>query len=153
MRHKVIMAVLAMTLVAGCAATKQEQGTVMGGAVGVALGSMIGDGSGRTAAMILGGLFGATAGSNIGAQLDERDKLLMTRTSQNALEYGRDNETKHWENPNTRHSGTVTPTSVYRTDRGNTVCRDFTQTIYIDGKREIGNGRACRNRQGQWIVQ
>ena len=31
-------------------------------------------------------------------------------------------------------------------------CRRYTKTIYIDGKREVGFGRACRMDEGIWKI-
>lgn len=151
MKKQVIGALVALSL-AGCASpTNEQQGGVLGGVLGVALGSMIGDGSGKTAAMVLGGIFGAAVGSNIGAQLDERDRMLLAQTTQRSLEYGRSDETSRWRNPDTNHSGTVTPEPAF-VNRGGKHCRNFTQTIYIDGQRELGNGQACRV-NGEWMIQ
>ena len=150
---KIIIAAITAALIAGCGSiTKQDQGTALGSIFGVAIGSMIGDGNGRVAAMVLGGIFGAAIGNQIGAQLDERDKLLLANNTQTALEYGHSNVQRGWTNPDTNHSGTTTPLPAYK-NQNNRHCRDFTQTIYIDGQREIGKGTACRNSSGEWLLQ
>jgi len=151
---KIIIATLTAGLLVGCGINlnKEDQGTVIGSLFGVAIGSMIGDGNGRVAAMVLGGIFGAAVGNRIGAQLDERDRLLLANNTQSALEYGKSGVRKDWVNPDTNHSGTTTPGPAY-TNQNNRQCRDFTQTIYIDGKREIGKGTACRNSAGEWLLQ
>lgn len=147
-----LIALVATTLLVGCANhSKQEQGRVWGAITGIALGSMVGDGNGRTAAMVLGGIFGSAIGSDIGAQLDEKDRMLMTRSTQSALEYGRSNVSNRWSNPDSGHSGDTTPHPAYQNQGKH--CREFTQTIYIGGNREVGKGKACRNNRGEWIIQ
>ena len=152
---KKVLTVTALAVIiglTGCAGvSKQTQGTIAGGAIGVGLGSLIGGGTGKTVAMILGGLFGAAIGSEIGAQLDERDQAMMYDHTQNTLEHGKSGKMSTWHNPDTDHSGYFTPEDPYETDYG--VCRKFTQVIVIDGKKHTGHGVACRTEQGKWEIQ
>ena len=69
-------------------------------------------------------------------------------TTQNALETEKTGQTSTWTNPDTGHSGEVTPTRTY-TLKGQP-CRDFTQTIYVDGSNEDIEGTACREEDGIW---
>ena len=56
-----------------------------------------------------------------------------------------------WTNPDTGHTGTVTPTRTYQS--GNGYCREFQNTVTIDGKKENAYGTACRQPDGSWKVQ
>ena len=47
--------------------------------------------------------------------------------------------------------GYVEPEGQYRDARGRT-CRNYTQTIYINGRRQTAEGTACRNRDGSWRI-
>ena len=79
--------------------------------------------------------------------------MYAQRTAQQSLEYNQTGQTAAWRNPDSGHSGTVTPTRTYRTADGQN-CREFEQTIYVDGKQETAKGRACRRADGTWqIVQ
>lgn len=142
--------------VIGCARgqngiSKETGGAVLGGIGGGVLGSTIGKGRGKTIAIIAGAVLGSLLGGAIGRQLDERDKLLMARTTQSTLETGRSGEVTTWRNPDTGHEGTVTPKPSYKSSSGQD-CREFTQTIYIGGKSETAKGTACRNPDGTWRI-
>ena len=131
--------------------TKQTGGTVLGGIAGGVLGSRIGKGRGAVVATIAGAILGGLLGGAIGKQLDERDKLLMARTTQTTLEKSPSGKTSEWRNPDTGHSGTITPERSYKSSSGET-CRPFTQTIKIGGKNETAKGSACRNPDGTWRI-
>jgi len=151
-----VVAAVAVPLVA-CQTTqdnpKQTMGTLLGAGLGALAGSQIGSGKGKLAAVAVGALAGAWAGSEIGASLDKADKLYAQRNAQDSLEYNQTGQAKAWRNPDSGHSGTLTPTRTYRTAEGQS-CRDFETTIYVDGKQETGKGRACRQADGTWqIVQ
>lgn len=45
-------------------------------------------------------------------------------------------------------TGTVQPGNPYQTESG--ICRDYTHTITVDGRRETARGIACRNPDGTW---
>ena len=53
-----------------------------------------------------------------------------------------------WRNPDSHHYGMVVPGRVYQ--NGGYNCRDYTHTVYIDGRPETMRGRACRNGDGSW---
>ena len=149
----IIVATLCLAL-AVCEQGKEKQtaGTLAGAGVGALIGSQIGGGKGALAAVAIGTLAGAWAGSEIGKSLDKADKAYAQRTAQDALEYNKTGQTSTWRNPDSGHSGTVTPTSTYRTSEGSD-CREFETNIYVDGKQERGVGTACRQPDGTWKVQ
>ncbi len=68
-----LLAVLALGFVAGCAGgPRAEQGTLLGGMGGTAVGAIIGHQSGKTAqGALIGAAVGALAGNTIGGSLDE----------------------------------------------------------------------------------
>ncbi len=130
---------------------KQTGGTLIGAGLGALAGSQIGGGRGQLAAVAVGALAGAYFGSEVGKSLDRADKLAMQRTSQNALESNRSGQPSSWSNPDSGHRGTVTPTRTYRTAAGEN-CREYQQTVTIDGKTEQAHGRACRQSDGSWKI-
>ena len=75
----------------------------------------------------------------------------MKQTSQTALEKNPIGRTSSWSNPDSGHSGTVTPTRTYQTASGGP-CREYQQTVTIDGKTEQAYGRACRQSDGSWKI-
>ena len=132
---------------------KSDIGTLGGGALGALAGSQIGGGSGKIVAVAGGTLLGAFAGHEIGASLDRADMAYYNQTSQRALETAKVGTTTTWSNPDSGHSGTITPTRTISAPDGS-VCREYTQTINIGGKSEQAFGKACRQPDGSWqIVQ
>jgi surface antigen len=123
-------------------------GTLIGAAVGGLVGSQIGGGTGNKVAIGAGVLAGGFLGNQVGKSLDCQDQQYHYDTTQNALETQKVGQSSSWTNPDTGHSGEITPTRTY-TSQGQP-CRDFTQTILIDGEEEKINGTACRQDDGSW---
>ena len=89
MKNVVITTVLATTLLTGCAGTynKATTGAALGALTGTALAYGLGkDSSKKNLWLIAGAAAGGMIGNNIGAKLDERDRLLLGQTFQNTLE-------------------------------------------------------------------
>ena len=133
------------------AGQKQTLGTVVGAVLGGFLGSKAGGGEGQLWATGAGAVLGAILGSEFGKTLDANDRVMMERTNQASLEHTRTGSISKWTNPDTGHSGTVTPTLTYKQPNG-TYCRDFTQTVVIDGQSHNATGTACRQPDGSWRI-
>ena len=86
-------------------------------------------------------------GNGIGTGLDERDRQLAFSAEMRALDTGEPGEPVGWRGHPGRY-GTVVPGGYYET-RG-TRCRDYSHTIYIDGKPQTARATACRNPDGTW---
>ncbi|MBL94660.1 MAG: hypothetical protein CFH06_01893 [Alphaproteobacteria bacterium MarineAlpha3_Bin5] len=152
------MITLSTTLIIGLSACadmqenpKQSLGTLLGAGLGALAGAQVGSGKGQMAAIAVGTLAGAWGGSEIGKSLDKADKLFAARTAQDSLENNKVGEVSSWSNPDTGHSGTVTPTKTYQTS-SNQYCREFETTIFVEGKQEVGRGQACRTADGTWEI-
>ena len=50
--------------------------------------------------------------------------------------------------PETGNYGEIVPSRPYK--RGIADCRDYTHTVYIDGKPKQMHGTACRGSDGTW---
>ncbi|MBI5442288.1 MAG: glycine zipper 2TM domain-containing protein [Deltaproteobacteria bacterium] len=135
-----------LLVLAGCAGTEREQvGTVIGGAAGGLLGSQVGEGSGRTAAIIAGAILGGAAGRSIGTAIDKSDE----EKAQAALER---NRAATWVNPDTNAQVTVTPRRTFEGE-GSRYCREYSTDIVVGGKVEHGYGTACRQPDGSWEMR
>lgn len=153
MLKKFFTLAVAVVLVSGCqqgAGQKEQMGTVAGAVIGGVLGSNVGAGKGRTAAIIGGTLLGSMAGSSIGASLDKADMMYMQQSQVQAYQ-APINETIVWNNPESGNSGTITPTRDGTATNG-TYCREFQQTVTIDGRTEAAYGRACQRPDGTWQI-
>ncbi|MFQ6110434.1 MAG: RT0821/Lpp0805 family surface protein [Nitrospinota bacterium] len=151
---KAVVAVVAIGLLAGCAQTgisKRTGGAILGGIAGGVIGSQIGSGRGQILAAIGGTLLGALIGSEIGKRLDQRDRRLMAQATQDALERSPSGKATTWKNPDTGNSGTVVAKPAVE-KAGGGVCREFTQTITVEGKTETAKGTACRQPDGTWKI-
>lgn len=158
MKRAIASAVLVVAL-AGCAnqqggggINKSQIGGVLGGVGGAVAGAQFGKGTGRLATTAGGALLGAWLGSSIGASLDEVDQMKHQQAAQNAFEYGRSGTTQSWSNPDSGHSGSITPINVVQQSGGG-YCREYKQTITVDGRLQEAYGTACRQPDGTWRVQ
>lgn len=153
--RKTLVAVLVMSLtLGGCAATqgpKQGTGTLIGGAAGAVLGSQVGNGKGRIAATAIGTLLGAAIGNDIGATMDELDRIKADRAFNQATQ-ARVGSTINWNNPENGHSGSVKVVRDGTRDDGQ-YCREFQNTVMIGGQARQAYGTACRQPDGQWKIQ
>ena len=147
----VAVAALGLSLAACEAAQKEQLGALFGGAAGAVIGAQVGDGKGQLAAVAVGAVAGALIGSEIGKSLDRADQLYMQQTAQRSLDSSPAGTTSTWQNPDSGHSGTVTPTRTYKKNNGE-YCREFQQTVTIGGNIEEAYGTACRQEDGTWMI-
>jgi surface antigen len=83
--------------------------------------------------------------------------MLMTNTKRQSisrkvgLEYTPAGTPTTWRNPDSGHSGTITPVRTYQTSAG-THCREYQQTVVIGGEKHQGYGTACRQPDGSWKI-
>jgi surface antigen len=143
---------VAAVLMTGCAAIESNPKTAIGAAGGATVGGLIAAAAGGNpaaiAASVIGGLL---VGGLVGNLLDDRDKRLQAEAAHRALETAPSGQSVAWKNPESGHSGTVTPTKTYQTASG-TYCRDYQATVEIEGKQERASGRACRQPDGTWRI-
>jgi surface antigen len=86
-------------------------------------------------------------GNGIGSTLDERDHQRAFAAELQALEQGEPGEPVGWRGAQGRY-GTVVPGAPYETK--GTRCRDYSHTIYMDGRPQTARATACRNPDGSW---
>jgi surface antigen len=144
----------ALALVLSCLLTACETTgpkTAIGGLGGAAAGGLLaavagGNEAGIAAGTILGGLVGGAIGSG----LDAADRRYASQTAQEALEYAPAGSRVSWQNPDSGHFGTVTPTRTYQTAHG--YCREYQQWVTIGGVERSSYGTACRQPDGSWRI-
>ncbi len=143
----------AALIIAACedAGKKETAGTVVGGVAGAVLGSQVGKGSGQIIATAVGTLAGAMIGSEIGKSLDRADQLAMAEAERKA-HAAPIVEKIVWNNPDSGHSGSVTPLRDGRNAQTNAYCREYQTTVVIDGREQSAFGTACQQPDGSWKV-
>lgn len=147
----VACSILSLGLV-GCEnMNRQDVGMLAGGLLGGALGTQVGHGSGRNAAIIGGTLLGGFLGSSIGKSMDDTDRLKV----QQALEKNRTNQTATWTNPDTGAHYEVKPVRTYKRKAPTgkpQYCREYLSEATINGEKQKIYGKACRQPDGSWKV-
>ena len=91
---------------------------------------------------------GALLGGLVGNVLDNRDKQMASQSTHQALESTPSGKAVAWNNPDSGHSGTVTPVRTYQSN--GVYCREYQQTVTIGGQPERSYGTACRQPDGSW---
>lgn len=147
--QKLLITSALLTAVTACAVNQDGQlgpdrrvfnkGTIIplgGGILGAVICNKLFDGHGSkdgwTAACGAAGYFASTA---------------FMKQHNRALEQNTIGQTTRWNDPDgSVHS--VTPTKTYY--QNEVPCRDFRQTVEIDGQIEILEGKACRQADGSW---
>src|SRR5512139_2453204 len=144
--------VLVAILTTGCAEMQANPKTTIGAAGGGAVGGLIAAAAGANPAVIAASVIGGILiGGMAGNLLDQRDKQLAAEAAARAMETAPTGKPVAWKNPDSGHSGTVTPTKTYQTANG-TYCREYQTTVLIEGKQERATGTACRQADGSWRV-
>jgi surface antigen len=127
---------------------KADIGTAAGAIGGGVLGYQFGGGAGQALATVGGALLGGALGNSIGTSLDNADRNSYDIASQRAMETG---QSQSWKNTHSGNYGTVYPSKRYTSVEG-LYCREYNQTIYVDGVKHTGHGTACREEDGTWQI-
>jgi surface antigen len=120
-------------------------GTVVGAIAGGLLGA--GVSHGNAGAAIGGVILGGLAGNAIGKNIDCNDRPYAWRAYDKGF-YGPIGHRYEWRGRDRAH-GYFVPIREYRGDRGYT-CREFRTVTYRHGRKYTNEGRACRERDGNW---
>ena len=152
-RTRFALVAITAAALAGCSGpnggpNKSDGGLVLGGIAGGIVGNQIGKGRGNVLATVAGAVVGGMVGSEIGRNLDQRDRQLAQEAEFEAMERGQSGVARQWRNPDNGRYGEVVPSKPYK--KGSNDCRDFTHTVYIDGRPQQMRGTACRNPDGSW---
>ena len=136
----------ASLLLAGCmgGGPKQNAGALTGAVAGGLIGSAVGNGN--IGAVAAGAVIGGVIGNEIGASLDAQDRKLAMDAEYRALEYGKPGAATEWRGRG--GYGEVVAAAPYRVNDYS--CRDYTHTIYINGRPEVARGTACKQPDGTW---
>jgi len=116
--------------------------------IGGVIGAQVGEGRGRTTAIIVGTIAGAMIGRHVGESMDDSDRMMTAMV----LNDCRTGKTTTWVNPDTGYRYSVTPTRTYEQDSG--PCREFQLDATVRGQtNQDVYGTACYQADGSWLVQ
>jgi surface antigen len=161
MRKPLITLACTAALLAGCAnagnepgqfgANKTTAGGLLGAIGGGLAGAQFGKGTGQVAAAAAGTLIGALIGSEVGSSLDRADRAYAQHAQAQAAT-APIGQSIVWSNPDSGHSGTVTPVREGRMASTGEYCREYQQTVTVGGQSQRAFGTACRQPDGSWRV-
>lgn len=86
------------------------------------------------------------------ALIKEKDKQAIAEARSSALERKISGTEVSWTNPDSGNFGTMIPVKTWRTKTGR-YCREFEESITIDGAVNVERGVACRTEDGKWKVR
>lgn len=130
-----IVLCLAGCLLAGCTTTSSDGPTLALGAAA--------PGPGAVAS-------GGMLNNAIGSGLDEADRQRAYTAEIAALEEGGPGTPVGWRGDNGAH-GTVIAGPAYQR-AGYVRCRDYSHTIFMQGRTQLSRGAACRTPEGNWTT-
>ena len=148
------LALLITFLFVGCETTGggSRNKTIIGGLGGAAAGGLLSAGLGASPAAIAGStILGGLVGGAIGDRMDAADRRKANAAAARALEQSPSGSSVAWNNPDSGHQGTITPTRTYQNASGQ-YCREYQQNLTIDGKPQRSYGTACRQPDGSWKI-
>ena len=132
-----------------CQQSADPAGVIAGALIGGLLGNAVGRGNGgaTVAGVILGGVTGAALTRN----LDCEDRSYAYKTYYDGFNSGRPNSVYQWRNPRNGHYGEFRVADYYN-DPDGFRCANYTQQIFINGRPQPANGRACQQPDGTWTI-
>ncbi len=136
---------------AGCDASNSNQttGILLGGATGALLGSTIGNGDGKSAAIGIGAVLGALVGSQIGAKMDQNDRAMAQDAADKAA-YAPVGQEITWSNSQSGHRGSAKSVQSGVDSQGHT-CRKIEQQVTVEGKTDLIVVDVCMI-DNHWVV-
>ena len=134
-----------------CHQSVDPAGVIGGALIGGLLGNAIGHGGGRTGATVAGVVVGGAVGAALTSHLNCEDRGYAYKTYVNGFNAGQPNARYEWRNPNNGNYGEFEVRNYYR-DPDGFRCANYTQQIYVNGRRETTAGRACQQPDGTWAI-
>ncbi len=134
----------------GCG-SRELAAALAGAAGGGLIGSQIGKGDGKLAAVAAGTFLGLFLGREIGAALDASD-YACAEVAANRAGSAPLGTPIVWNNPESGHSGTITPVREGTASGATQYCREYQTSAVIGGKTQQTYGTACRQPDGAWKI-
>lgn len=115
---------------------------------GVSRQSLIPGGRGSDVAGTILGQLGSGLIGTIGAGLSEDERRSALEAEYRALERTPSGQAVAWSGSDASRRGEVVAAQPYRV--GSQDCRQYTHSVFLDGRSQSARGTACRNADGSW---
>jgi len=149
---RVLMVALTGAALAACTSASGPQhvgSTLVGPDASAAAGNPGGAAAGnRAAGPASVAAIGSMLGNRIGAAMDDEDKRRAYAAQIQALESGPSGAPVAWRNPDSGRYGSIVPGPA--SEQNGMSCRQYTHTVYLEGKPQTARGAACRGPDGNW---
>ena len=149
---RVLIVALTGAALAACTSASGPQhvgGTLVGADTGATAGNAAGGAAGnRAAGPATSAAIGSMLGNRIGAGMDDEDKRRAYAAQVQALDRGPSGAPVAWRNPDSGRYGSIVPGPA--SEQNGMSCRQYTHTIYLEGKPQTARGSACRGPDGNW---
>jgi len=122
----------------------------IGAVSGALTGANVRKGRGRLVAVAAGTVTGAFLGGETGRWLDQADRISIAKARQHA-HFVPVGETIQWSNPENGNHGEIRPVRDGRSNGGR-YCREYHNSVVINGQSQQAYGVACRQFDGSWPV-
>ena len=141
----VVVVLVAFTLSScGGQLTKGQAGAGIGAAGGAVIGQAIGH---STEATLIGLAVGTMLGYIVGNEMDKFDRQQLNQVYESAPS----GQASSWQNPDSGNQYVVSPQPAVRSAKG--PCLRAEIQAIIDGQPQTTYSTACRDDNGQWVLQ
>jgi len=135
-----------------CRQSVDPAGVIAGALIGGLLGNAAGQGSGaRGATTVAGVIAGGAVGAALTQNLNCDDRSYAYKTYYDGFNAGRPNARYQWRNPRSGRTGEFLVRDYYN-DPDGFRCANYTQQIFINGRPQAAQGRACQQPDGTWAI-
>jgi len=134
-----------------CQSRPDAAGIVIGAVLGGLLGNTVAKRNDKELATVAGVIAGGAIAASITSKLDCDDRAYAYRTYTDGFNSGRTGQRYEWRNPSSDRRGEFMVNDYYD-DPDGFRCAEYTQTIYIGGRPQVGKGNACRQPDGAWAM-
>ncbi len=134
-----------------CRKGPDPAGVIAGALIGGLIGNIAGHAGERTGPTIAGVIVGGAVGTALTSNLNCEDRSYAYKTYYEGFNSGRPGSRYEWRNPRNNDRGEFRVGRYYN-DRDGFRCADYTQTIYVQSRRQKVSGQACRQPDGSWVI-
>jgi surface antigen len=134
-----------------CRQTVDPGGVIAGALIGGLLGNTVARGGARAPATVAGVILGGATGAALTRNLSCDDRSYAYRAYYDGFNSNRPNSRWDWRNPNNGNYGEF-QVGDYYDDPDGFRCSTYSQRIFVNGRSQTSNGRACQQPDGNWTI-